>query len=95
MLFQKLFHWFSRKTNKNQSTLENIRTVKNLDYLDTVWVKDNDTIFEGWVFDITRRGIIIVYGPDSRDFRFIVEKQYNNSEITQGNKTLYCNRPNK
>lgn len=80
---------------KQETEEAKLKTIKNLDYLDTVWVKDNDTIFEGWVFDITRRGIIIVYGPDSRDFRFIVEKQYNNSEITQGNKTLYCNRPNK
>lgn len=80
---------------KQETEEAKLKIIKNLDYLDTVWVKDNDTIFEGWVFDITRRGIIIVYGPDSRDFRFIVEKQYNNSEITQGNKTLYCNRPNK
>ena len=84
---QKLFLISEAEPEKKEKTL------KDLDILDTVWVKEDDTIFEGWVFDITRRCIIIVYGNDLRDFRFRMEKPLNRTEIEQSNKILYCNNP--
>jgi len=69
------------------------RTLKDLDYFDSVWIKDNGIIYEGWVFDITRRCIVVCYGPDLLDFRFHLEKPLNCTELIQGDKTLYCNQP--
>lgn len=69
------------------------KTIKDLDYIDTVWVKEDNVIYNGWVFDITRRCIIVVYGPDQRDFRFRVDKAFDKTELEQNNKTLYCNNP--
>ena len=69
------------------------KTIKDLDFLDTVWVKEDGIIFEGFVFDITRRCIIIVYGKDLRDFRFRMEKPLNRVELEQSGKVLYCNEP--
>ena len=84
---QKLFLISETEPKKKEKTL------KDLDILDTVWVKEDDTIFEGWIFDITRRCIIVVYGKNLRDFRFRVEKPLNRTEIEQSDKILYCNNP--
>lgn len=68
-------------------------TVKDLSVLDTVWIKENDILYKGWIFDITRRCVIVVYGSDLRDFRFRTDKSLNNAIIEQDNKILYCNNP--
>ena len=86
---QKLFLVPETKTKKS------LKKIKNLDFLDTIWVKEEDVIFEGWVFDITRRCIIVVYGKDLRDFRFRTEKFLDKTEIIQDDKILYCNEPNE
>lgn len=69
------------------------KTIKDLDLLDSIWVKDDDIIYSGWIFDITRRSIIVCYGNDLRDYRFRITNLGNNTEITQDNKILYCNKP--
>jgi len=89
--------WLTKLIQKLQQKSEPIKpklkTLKDLDYLDSVWIKEDDEIFEGWVFDFTRRCIIVVYGHDLRDFRFRMEKPFNRTEIQQNDKTLYCNEP--
>ena len=91
--------WLTKFIQKLQQKSEPIKpklkTVKDLDYLDSVWVKEDSEIFEGWVFDFTRRCIIVVYGNDLRDFRFRLEKPLDRTEIEQDGKILYCNDPNK
>lgn len=84
---QKLF--FIPETDQKQK----LKTLKDLDILDSVWIKEEGVIFEGWIFDITRRSIIVVYGKDLRDFRFRLEKPFNRTEIEQDNRILYCNEP--
>lgn len=71
------------------------KTLKDLDILDSIWIKEEDVIFEGWIFDITRRSIIVVYGKDLRDFRFRLEKPFDRIEIEQDNRILYCNEPDE
>lgn len=71
------------------------RTIKDLNIFDSVWIKDEDIIFEGWVFDITRRCIIVVYGRKLVDFRFRMEKPLDRIEIQQDGKILYCNEPDE
>lgn len=70
-----------------------IKTIKDLSILDTVWIKDEGIMYEGWIFDITRRCIIVVYGPDLRDFRFRVDKNFDKEVITQNDKSMFCNDP--
>lgn len=91
--------WLTKFIQKLQQKSEPIKiklkTLKDLDYLDSVWIKEDDEIFEGWVFDFTRRCVIVVYGNDLRDFRFRLEKPLDRTEIEQDGKILYCNNPNK
>ena len=74
-------------------TSEKEKTIKDLDFCDTVWIKDEDGLFEGWVFDITRRCVVVIYDKGWRDFRFRIEKPLNRTEIEQSGKVLYCNEP--
>lgn len=68
-----------------------VKTVKDLQIFDDIWVKEDDEIFSGWIYDISRRCITVVYGEDLRDFKFQIPRPMNVTEIVQGNKTLYCN----
>lgn len=70
-----------------------LKTIKDLSILDSVWIKEEDVIFEGWIFDITRRCLIVVYGKDLKDFRFRMEKPLNRTELQQDGRILYCNEP--
>ena len=69
------------------------RTIKDLDLFDSVWIKDEDVVFDGWIFDITRRCIVVIYDKGLRDFRFRVERPLSKTEIEQSGKVLYCNNP--
>ena len=81
------------KTNsiKEETTL---KTVKDLQLLDDVWIKEDEEIYTGWIWDISRRCITVVYGEDLRDFRFQIPRPMNATTIVQDNKILYCNKPN-
>lgn len=81
------------KTNsiKEETTL---KTVKDLQLLDDVWIKEDEEIYTGWIWDISRRCITVVYGEDLRDFRFQIPRPMNATMIIQDNKILYCNKPN-
>lgn len=83
----KLFSIF----NSNKQ-IPPIKTIRTLDLLDTVWVKDGDILYKGWVFDISRRHITVVYG-NCFDYKFRINKQ--TDTIEQGEKTLYCNKPDE
>lgn len=67
-----------------------LKTIRNLDITDDVWVKDGDVLYKGWVFDISRRHITVCYG-ENMDYMFRINKQ--EDKIEQDNKTLYCNDP--
>lgn len=70
-----------------------IKTIKDLQEFDDVWIKEDDELFMGWVYDISRRCITVVYGPDLRDFKFQIPRPLTLTQIEQGNKVLYCNKP--
>ena len=67
------------------------KTFKDLQVFDTVWIKENGIIYNGWVFEISRRCITVVYGNDLKDYKFQIPRPLSLVEITQDNKTLYCN----
>lgn len=81
--------------NANQNkTEEKKKTIKDLDLMDDVWVLDEGEIYKGWVWEISRRCITVVYGEDLRDFRFQIPRPMNVILIGQDGKVLYCNKPN-
>ena len=90
MLIDKIINFFKPKEQEPKIIPQ--KTIKDLEIFDTVWVYDEE-LFEGWIMDITRRCIVVCYGPDLRDFRFRMEKPLTNTEIHQNNKILYCNEP--
>ena len=82
---------FKSNSIKEDATL---KTVKDLQLLDDVWIKEDEEIYTGWIWDISRRCITVVYGEDLRDFRFQIPRPMNTTTIIQDNKILYCNKPN-
>ena len=70
-----------------------LKTIKDLEIFDDVWVKENEEIYRGWVFDITRRNIVVCYGSQPLDFRFQIPRPLTLTEVKQDNKILYCNEP--
>ena len=71
----------------------NLKTVKDLQLMDDVWIKEDNEVYMGWVWDISRRCITVVYGEDIRDYKFQIQKPLNRTTIEQDNKILFCNKP--
>ena len=71
----------------------NLKTIKDLQEFDDVWIKEDGELFMGWVYDISRRCITVVYGSDLRDFKFQIPRPLTLTRIEQGDKILYCNKP--
>lgn len=86
-IFDKLISIF----NPPPITPPSHKTVRNLDYLDDVWVKDGDVLYKGWIWDISRRHVTVCYGD--LDYKFRISKQ--DDIIEQDDKILYCNEPGK
>lgn len=80
---------------EDPETEKRLKVVKDLDVFDDVWIKENNEIYYGWIYEITRRHITAVYDNAKRDYKFHIEKQSKQTEIKQDNKVLYCNDPNK
>lgn len=72
---------------------KSLKTVKDLDLLDDVWIKEDNVIYKGWIFDISRRHITVIYDNAQRDYKFQLLKPLNRLTIEQDNKILYCNEP--
>lgn len=82
-----------RLVHKYEEDKKSLKIIKDLDVFDDVWVKDEDEIYYGWIFEITRRHITVVYDNAKRDYKFYIEKQSKQTQIEQDNKILYCNKP--
>ena len=82
-----------RLVHKYEEDKKPLKIIKDLDVFDDVWIKDEDEIYYGWIFEITRRHITVVYDNAKRDYKFYIEKQSKQTQIEQDNKILYCNKP--
>ena len=88
----KIFNFFKKLLNKNVEVITKPeKTFKDLQIFDTVWIKENGIIYKGWVFEISRRCITVVYGNDLKDYKFQIPKPLNVVKVEQDNKILYCN----
>ena len=66
-------------------------TISNVEVFDTVWVKDEDIIHKGWIFDKTKKSFTIVAGENEYIFHY--KRPYDQTEIVSNNKILYLNNP--
>lgn len=81
------------KIKKQENPEPKTKTVKDLDLMDDIWIKEDNEIYTGWIWDISRRCITVLYGEDLRDYKFQIPRPMNVPEIRQDNKILYCNKP--
>ena len=73
-----------------------LKSIKDLDVLDDVWILDSGNLYKGWVFDINNKHIIVTAMTTSGrylDFRFIKTKPFNQTQLTQNHKILFLNEP--
>lgn len=74
-----------------------LKTLKELDLLDDVWVKDKDgIIYKGWVFHINKHHLIVLIPLENKssiEFRFNITRPLTQTEIVQGNRILFLNKP--
>ena len=84
---------FISKFKKETSPVTNPKTLKDLQVMDDIWIKEDGELYTGWVWDISRRCITVIYGEDLRDYRFQIPRPLTGTTIDQDNKTLYCNKP--
>ena len=83
-------------TIKPQTKSKPLKTIKELDLLDDVWVKDKDgTIFRGWIFHINKHHLIVLVPLEttSIEFRFNITRPLTQTQLIQGNRTLFLNEP--
>lgn len=90
MWLTKLIAKFTKSPEQNPIKL---KTVKDLQLMDDIWVKEDGEIYSGWVWDISRRCVTVIYGEDLRDYKFQMQKPLNRTSIEQDNKILFCNKP--
>ena len=82
-----------RLVHKYEEQEKPLKIVKDLDVYDDVWIKEGNDVYYGWIYEITRRHVTVVYDNAKRDYKFYIEKQSKQSQIEQDNKILYCNKP--
>ena len=95
-IIDKIKEWFSIPEYKRYE--KPLKTLKDLDFFDDVWIKDGSSILKGWIFDLNKKHIIITIPTDEGeflDYRFTITKPLNQTELNQYNKTLYFNDPCK
>lgn len=92
LLIKRIIQFLKNLTVQTDNCQRKLKTIKDLQIFDDVWIKEDEDIFKGWIYDISRRCITIVYGEDLRDFKFQIPRPMNVTEIIQGNKILYCNK---
>ena len=73
------------------------KTIKDLDFLDTVWILDVDeSLLEGWIFDINKKHIIVTVplkDGNFLDFRFNITRPLSQIKLIQNNRVLFVNKP--
>lgn len=82
---------FLLETSKN--TDKPMKKLRDLDIMHSVWVLQDEILYEGWVMEISRRSIVVCYGDDLQDYKFRFDKSEDGLTINQDNKILYANRP--
>ena len=93
-MFEKIKNIFKYKEPVKSIPL---KTLRDVDFFDTVWVKDKSGIvYEGWIYDKTRKHLIVTAITEEgiyKDYRFITNKCNRTvTEIEQNHNVLYFNK---
>lgn len=87
-----MFKWLKDIFSDKTTYIENIPvTLETVDVFDTVWVKDDDEIRQGWIYEKTKKRFLIVVDEDEYIFHY--NRPFNRTEIKYNNKILYLNEP--
>lgn len=94
-MFTFIKNIFKKKSSSKSKTevVNNERTIKDLEFFDDVWIEEDGVIYRGWIWEISRRCITVVYKYGMKDFRFQIPRPLTLTKIEQDNKVLYCNKP--
>lgn len=84
---------FILKYKKEEDKKVEPKTVKDLQLMDDIWVKENGEIYSGWVWDISRRCLTVIYNDGLDDYKFQIPRPLTVTQIEQDNKILFCNKP--
>lgn len=76
---------------KGELVIKPEKTLKELQVFDDVWIEENGEVFKGWIWEISRRCITVVYDNGTKDYKFQIPRPLNVVKIEQDNKILYCN----
>lgn len=94
MLIQKVFNFLFPPAIEKENKL---KTFKDLDILDTVWILNFDkTLMEGIVWEINKKHIIITIQTESGKFidvMFSGRRPLSQTKLTQNHKILFLNKP--
>lgn len=66
-------------------------TIKTIDTFDTVWIKKEDVIQKGWIYEKTKKRIVVVSENDEYIFHY--GRPYDRDCIEQNKIILYFNNP--
>lgn len=89
-----MFAWLKKIFNSNDSIQKDHpidKTLNEIDVFDTVWIKDTNDIYEGWIFEKTKKRLVIVSG--SKEYIVYYTRPLTQTEIKFNNKILYFNKP--
>lgn len=73
------------------------KTLKDIDLLDNVWIKDGDSIWSGWIYAKEKDRIIVTYCDLEEPLKDIVAltKDEYATKVTKNNIIIYFNDPRK
>ena len=91
-MFKKILAWLKRPKIEQKS--RPLKTLRDLDFFDTVWIIDKRGIpYEGWIYDKTKKHIIATVIDETgyhQDFRFIINyNDLNKSYLEQNHIKIY------
>lgn len=85
---------FNKSKNVNKQNILSDINLGNVKIFDDVWIKEDDIIYDGWVFAKSSDYITIIYSKKQSvyDASFKIERPLDRTIITQNNKTLILKR---
>lgn len=86
-----MIKWLKKLFSYNLNISKPLVTIETADVFDTVWIKDKNTILQGWIYEKTKKSFRIV--AKEKEYIFHYKRPLDKTEITFNNKVLYFNKP--
>lgn len=85
----KIKQWFIGKTVEEVKPI--IKTLQNIEIFDTVWVLEDNTLYEGWIFDKTKNILSIIY-KGNEELKVRYNRPLDRSFIEDNSFTIFFNK---